>query len=81
VAFSSGKRHSFGNYERWTAPWRLAVGSVDGEPAVLTLKREGNHWKKLSAVRLHTVEEQIVRIVDYGHCPWLLGIATSTVMQ
>ena len=22
----------FGNYERWTVPWRMAVGEVDGEP-------------------------------------------------
>jgi RNA polymerase sigma-70 factor (ECF subfamily) len=26
----------FGNYERWSLPWRMAVGEVDGEMGVIT---------------------------------------------
>jgi|SRR5436309_2528084 len=29
----------FGNYERMTVAWRLAVGEVDGEPAIVLLER------------------------------------------
>jgi hypothetical protein len=25
----------FSNYHRWPTPWRLALGNVDGEPAVI----------------------------------------------
>jgi len=31
----------FGNYERWTVPWRMAVGEVDGEP--VTHQAAGRH--------------------------------------
>src|SRR5438876_4804705 len=30
----------FGNYERMAVPWRLAVGEVDGEPAIILLHRK-----------------------------------------
>jgi RNA polymerase sigma-70 factor (ECF subfamily) len=34
----------FDNYERWTIPWKLAVGEVDGEPAVIILERGADTW-------------------------------------
>src|SRR5262249_35171051 len=34
----------FGNYERRTAPWRIAPGEVDGELAVIVLGQEANAW-------------------------------------
>jgi RNA polymerase sigma-70 factor, ECF subfamily len=67
-----GQSPYFGNYERWTAPWRLVVGEVDGEPVVTVLVPDGDRWKSRSAVRLTVVEQKIVRIVDYGHCAWVL---------
>lgn len=62
----------FTNYERWSAPWRLTIGEVDGEPVVTVLVRDGDRWTLRSAVRLSVVEQKIVRIVDYGHCAWVL---------
>ena len=62
----------FTNYERWSAPWRLTIGEVDGEPVVTVVVRDGDRWTLRSAVRLSVVGQKIVRIVDYGHCAWVL---------
>jgi RNA polymerase sigma-70 factor, ECF subfamily len=66
----------FGNYERMSA-WRMAVGEVDGEPAIITLHRGADTWTPQSAVRLEWADRQIVRIFDYTHCPWVLPAARS----
>lgn len=29
----------FSNYERWSVPWKMAMGEVDGEPVVILLQR------------------------------------------
>jgi RNA polymerase sigma-70 factor, ECF subfamily len=66
----------FGNYERMSA-WRMAVGEVDGEPAIITLHRGADTWTPRSVVRLEFADRHIVRIVDYTHCPWVLPAALS----
>lgn len=66
----------FGNYERMAA-WRMAVGEVDGEPAIITLQRGADTWIPRSIVRLEWAGRQIVRIADYTHCPWVLPAARS----
>jgi RNA polymerase sigma-70 factor (ECF subfamily) len=71
----------FSNYERWSTPWRMAVGEVDGEPVMIILQRSADTWTPYSAVRLHLDGNRIDRIVDYAHCPWVLGPATSTVLS
>jgi len=70
----------FSNYERWTTPWKMAVGVVDGEPVMIILQQSGETWTPYSAVRLHLDGNRIDRIVDYAHCPWVLDPATSTVL-
>jgi RNA polymerase sigma-70 factor (ECF subfamily) len=65
----------FGNYERMTEPWRMAVGEVDGEVAVIVLHRSADAWKPAAVVRLNIAEGQIVEIADYGHCPWIVPAA------
>jgi RNA polymerase sigma-70 factor, ECF subfamily len=70
----------FGNYESRTVPWRLAAGEVDGELAVIVLGRETNAWVPRAAVRLELAECRIQRILDYGHCPWILPAATSVLV-
>ena len=70
----------FGNYERWTVPWRLAVGEVDGELAVLALRQHEGEWKPDSVARLEVVDQHIVRIADFAHCPWVLPAASSVVL-
>jgi RNA polymerase sigma-70 factor (ECF subfamily) len=67
----------FFNYERWPVPWKLALGEVDGEPVVIMLERGADTWTPHSVVRLSVIGEQIERIVDYAHCPWMLTTADS----
>jgi RNA polymerase sigma-70 factor, ECF subfamily len=70
----------FGNYERQRVPWRLTVAEVDGELAVVVLRQHRDEWRPDSFARLEVIDEHIVRIVDYAHCPWVLPAATSVVM-
>ncbi|MGA8491610.1 MAG: RNA polymerase sigma factor [Terriglobales bacterium] len=67
----------FFNYERWPWPWKLALGEVDGESVVIVLRRGADAWTPHSAIRFTVVSEQIERIVDYIHCPWVLSAANS----
>lgn len=67
----------FGRYERVTRPWRITHGEVDGEPVLLVLERGVDAWTPAAIVRVVTSDRQIVRIVDYTHCPWVLAAATS----
>lgn len=69
----------FGNYERWSAPWRLAVGEVDGEPIVTVMTRGGDAWSVRGAVRLAVEDQRISRIVDYGHCAWVIENACTVL--
>jgi RNA polymerase sigma-70 factor (ECF subfamily) len=71
----------FGNYERWTVPWRMAVGEVDGEPVIIHLRQDVNGWTPMSFVRLEVVDGRIERIADFAHCPWILAAATSVVAE
>ena len=67
----------FSNYRRWPTPWRLAVGEVDGEPAVIIHFWEGNRWSPTCLVHVEVANDRIVRIMDYIHCPWILTAAAS----
>ena len=70
----------FGNYERWSVPWRMAVGEVDGEPVIIILHRDTDVGTVKGVVRLDVTDRRITRIADYLHCPWLLSAATSVVV-
>lgn len=67
----------FKNYERWSMPWKLAVGDVEGEPVVLILQRGPDTWTPYSLVRFSVTAGQIDGIVDYAHCPWVLTAASG----
>jgi RNA polymerase sigma-70 factor (ECF subfamily) len=69
----------FASYERWPTPSRLAVGEVDGEPAVIIHQRDGDRWTPRSLVHLEVANHQIPHIADYMLCPWILTAATSVV--
>lgn len=71
----------FGNYERVAAAWRMAVGEVDGEAAVIVLRRRPDGWTPAAAVRLDVTDGHIVGIADYWHCPWVLSAASSVVLD
>ena len=67
----------FSNYEKWSFPWKLAVGEVDGEPVVVMLQRGADTWTPYSMVRLSVTGQHIDRIADYAHCPWVISAAGS----
>lgn len=71
----------FKNYDRLTVPWRLAIAHVDGAPAVISLGDDAGTWTPRSLVSLEVTDNQIVRIVDYRHCPWVLPAAFSVVVN
>jgi RNA polymerase sigma-70 factor (ECF subfamily) len=71
----------FGNYERWPVEWRMAVGEVDGEPVIIRLHRGTDGWTPQAIVRLEVTGRRIMRILDYGHCAWVLPAATSVVVS
>jgi len=65
----------FSNYERWSMPWKLACGEVDGQAALIILKRGPDTWSPHAMVRLRISAGQIHHIVDYAHCPWMVAAA------
>lgn len=70
----------FGVYARWSFPWMMAVGEVDGEHVVIMLHRGPDTWEPHSIVRLDVVNQRVEHITDYFHCPWVLETATSTIL-
>lgn len=71
----------FSNYERWSMPWRLTLGEVDGEPVVIILQRGTDTWTPYSVVRFDVEGQQINCIRDYAHCPWLISIVDSVTIS
>jgi len=71
----------FGNYQRRSVPWRMAVGEIDGEPVVIILGHAEKEWVPKGVVRLKLVDHRIVGISDYAHCHWVLSTASSVVTQ
>jgi RNA polymerase sigma-70 factor (ECF subfamily) len=71
----------FGNYDRWSMPWKMALGEVDSERAVIILRRGADTWTPYGIVRLILNGPQIARIVDYAHCPWVISTATSVTLS
>ena len=67
----------FSNYARWTAPWKLAVGEVDGETVAFVLLRGADTWTPYSFVRFSVRDGKIESIVDYSHCPWIASLAEA----
>jgi len=62
----------FGRYARLAAPWRVALGRVDGEPVIITLSQGHDGRTPDAIVRVESSNGHIGRIVDYTHCPWVL---------
>ncbi|MGH9600282.1 MAG: sigma-70 family RNA polymerase sigma factor [Terracidiphilus sp.] len=70
----------FGVYERWKTAWRLVVGEVDGETAIVRLEEEAGGWSPKGVIRFDVDDGRVVQIRDYWHCPWVLVAATSLVV-
>jgi RNA polymerase sigma-70 factor (ECF subfamily) len=67
----------FSRYEERTIAWKMALGMVDGTPAVVALHPGASGWMPRSLVRLDIVDQHIVGVSDYTHCPWMIPAATS----
>jgi RNA polymerase sigma-70 factor, ECF subfamily len=67
----------FGRYERMEEPWRMAVGEVDGQPVVITLRRDNGRWAPRSIIRVDVADHFITRVVDYTHCSWVMPACIS----
>src|ERR1051326_799218 len=70
----------FFNYDRWPWPWKLALGEVDGESVVIILRRGADTWTPHSVIRFDVSGENLTRIVDYIHCPWVLPAADTVTV-
>jgi RNA polymerase sigma-70 factor, ECF subfamily len=70
----------FVEYERPIIPWRMAVGEVDGEAAVIIMGDDAERLTPFSAIRLGVVGDRVTRIVDYIKCPWILEAAGSVTL-
>jgi RNA polymerase sigma-70 factor (ECF subfamily) len=71
----------FGNYAQWSMPWKMALGEVDSAPALIILRRGVDTWTPFGIVRLFLKGQQIDRLVDYAHCPWVISAATSVTIS
>jgi RNA polymerase sigma-70 factor (ECF subfamily) len=70
-----------GNYQRVKTPWRMAAGSVDGEPAVIILHGSADGWTPGAVVRLDVAGGRVTRIADYWHCPWILSTTSALAID
>ena len=68
----------FSVYEKMPAPWKMAAGEIDGEPAVLILQQDGESWTPMSVIRFVVVDQRIAQIFDYYLCPWMLEATPLT---
>lgn len=71
----------FGIYQRWSVPFRMAVGEVDGQALVLIQFETADGWAPQTVVNFVVEDNRIVRIADYAHCPWLLAAASSVTVS
>jgi RNA polymerase sigma-70 factor (ECF subfamily) len=67
----------FGIYDRMPEWWRLSVGAVDGEAAIIIEHEDSERGIARTLVRLHISNGRIVGITDYWYCPWMLAAAES----
>jgi RNA polymerase sigma-70 factor (ECF subfamily) len=72
----------FTRYEASKLPWQMAVGEVDGEPAVIICLRQGAGDSRPTAiVRLEIDGGRITQIADYLHCPWVMAAARAAFVD
>ena len=71
----------FSRYERMTVAWRMSVGQVDGEPAIIALRQTDGAWTIHSAGRIAATDRLIRLVADYTHCPWILAEASSVTVD
>jgi RNA polymerase sigma-70 factor (ECF subfamily) len=69
-----------GVYSRMPVTWRLTLGDVDGEPAIVLQHVRDGAWEIAGVIQVEVGEDgRIERIADYQHCPWILTAGSITV--
>jgi RNA polymerase sigma-70 factor (ECF subfamily) len=68
----------FGVYSRFPVGWRLAVGDVDGETAIVVRHAGGLEW---TPIRVVINGDRISSMRDYWHCPWVLEAAATVTID
>jgi len=75
-AFSGRMRHLDAEYASTYAAmpwdWKQSVAVVDGDPVVITSRRDGAQWDPHSVIRLWWEHGRVVRIRDYMHISHIL---------
>jgi RNA polymerase sigma-70 factor (ECF subfamily) len=69
----------FIEYDRPILVWRMTLGEVDGETAIVILRDDSPDLTPYSAIRLSIDGGVVVSITDYIKCPWLLDDADVAV--
>jgi RNA polymerase sigma-70 factor (ECF subfamily) len=71
----------FVEYERPVIPWRMALGKVDGETAIIILRDDAEGLTPFSVIDVGIVGDRIVRIADYIKSPWVLEAAGLVTVE
>jgi RNA polymerase sigma-70 factor (ECF subfamily) len=69
------------NYAKRPAPWRAAMGALDGESVIVVFQARDGAWNPVSLIRIEERENRVARIIDYNHCPWVLSSADSLLVE
>ncbi|WP_437809215.1 sigma-70 family RNA polymerase sigma factor [Sorangium sp. So ce1078] len=67
----------FREYDRSQTPWKMEVGEVDGETALIVLTPSETGWRSSYPVRIRASGGVIHHIADYHACPWIVQAAAS----
>lgn len=71
-----------GVYSRMRMTWRLALGEIDSEPAIVLLHLRDGAWEIEGVIRVEVGPDgRIWRIADYQHCPWVLAAGVIVVRE
>jgi RNA polymerase sigma-70 factor (ECF subfamily) len=70
----------FIEYDRPIIPWRMTLGEVDGELAVIILN-ESDHATPFSLIRLRVAGKRVVGVTDYIKTPWVLAAAGAVALM
>lgn len=75
----------FGEYERWPETWRIELGEVEGEFALIILRLgDTGDWLPVAPISIElegTEPSRIIRIVDCVKCAWVLDTAAHVRVE
>ena len=71
----------FVEYEKAAMPWRLEIGTVDGETMLIVLHLREGRWNPAYPIRIRAERGVIEYVADYYACPWLLAQADQVAVR